>query len=89
MIVEFDKSFEKWLAKINDGIVLEKIEKAILQIEAAQSINQVHHIKKLSGFQNYYRIKLGSYRMGFERISKTTIRLIIVDKRKDIYKRFP
>ena len=30
MIVEFDKSFEKWVSNISDEIVLKKVEQAIL-----------------------------------------------------------
>lgn len=47
MNVEFDKSFEKWLSKINDKSLLRKIEKVILQMEAVQSLNQVPNIKKI------------------------------------------
>ena len=37
----------------------------------------------------YYRYRLGDYRIGIEQISKSTIRLIIIAHRKDIYNIFP
>ena len=40
-------------------------------------------------FSKYYRIKMGDYRLGFERINSLKIRFIIVEHRKDIYKKFP
>jgi mRNA interferase RelE/StbE len=89
MKVEFDKSFEKWLSKISDKTLLMKIEKAILQIESAQTLEEISNLKKLTGYKNYFRIQIGSHRLGFELIRKSTIRLIIIADRKDIYKRFP
>ena len=89
MIVEFDSAFAKWLSRVNEASVLIKIEKIILKAEEATSIQQIPNTKKLSGFKNYYRIKIGDYRLGFERINKTTIRFIIIANRKDIYKKFP
>ncbi len=89
MKVEFDKSFEKWLSKVNNKGVLKKIEDSILKAEAAKSLDQLPNIKKLNGFQSFYRIKIGSYRIGFELIKKSTIRFLIVADRKDVYKKFP
>jgi mRNA interferase RelE/StbE len=89
MTVEFDKSFERWLSKINNKAVFGRIEKAILQMESAESIDQIRNVKKLTGFKTYYRVKLGNHRIGFERINKSTIRLLIIADRKDIYKKFP
>ena len=89
MNVEFDKSFEKWLSRIKDKSLLGKIEKVILQLEAVQSLDQVANLKKLTGYKSYFRIQIGSHRVGFELVQKSTIRLIIITNRKDIYKRFP
>ena len=46
MIVEFDKSFSKSLNKINDHTILQKIEKIILELEKADSLNEIKSIKK-------------------------------------------
>lgn len=89
MVVEFDKSFEKSLGKIKDKTILPKIEKTITILEATSSLSVVSNIKKLSGFKNYYRLRIGDYRIGIEQISVNIIRLIIIAHRKDIYKTFP
>ncbi len=89
MIVEFDKSFIKSLTKIHDRKILERIANKILVLEKSQSLNEITNIKKLSGYLYYYRLRIGSYRLGFEQINQETIRLIIVARRKDIYKKFP
>ena len=89
MILEFDKSFDKSLDKIKDRVLLSRIENAILKAEKAGTIENIPNTKKLTGFSKYYRIKIGDYRLGFERINRETIRLIIVEHRKDIYRKFP
>lgn len=89
MIVEFDKSFDKSLDKIKDQSLFAKIDKVITLLESAKSLIEVANVKKMSGFRNYYRLRIGLYRIGIEQISKTTIRFIVVAHRKDIYKLFP
>jgi len=89
MIVEFDKSFSKSLDKIKNPSILQRTEKTILKLEKAYSLKDIKNLKKLSGFKNYYRIRVGDYRIGVEQIDNNTLRLIIIAHRKDIYKKFP
>jgi mRNA interferase RelE/StbE len=89
MKIEFDKSFLKSLDIINDNKLLNKIESTIISLENAKSINDISNIKKLIGFKNYYRIRIGDYRLGCELIEEQILRLIIISHRKNIYKKFP
>lgn len=89
MVVEFDNSFLKSLEKVKNPKLFSKVEKIILSLESTEQLNEVSSIKKLSGFKNYYRIKVGDYRLGIEKINKQTIRFILIAHRKDIYKKFP
>jgi len=89
MIVEFDKSFEKSIERITVPAVKKRIVTIIINLEKAESIREVSNIKKLVGFKNYYRIRFGDYRIGFELINIKKLRLIVVASRKDIYKVFP
>jgi mRNA interferase RelE/StbE len=89
MIVEFDKSFEKSIDRIRDNSIAPKIQKIIELLESAKSLNELSNIKKLSGYKTYYRFRLGDYRLGIEKINDTTIRLIIIAHRKNIYNLFP
>lgn len=89
MIVEFDKSFEKSLNKLQDKSIFPKIEKVISILEKTNSISELPNTKKLSGFKTYYRYRLGDYRIGIELITTTTIRIIVIAHRKDIYNIFP
>lgn len=89
MIIEFDKSFEKSLIKVKEKTLFDKIELLIKKIEKAEKISEIKNVKKLTGFKNYYRIRIGDFRLGFEKINDNTIRFITVARRKDIYSIFP
>ncbi|CAD5266939.1 MULTISPECIES: type II toxin-antitoxin system RelE/ParE family toxin [unclassified Imperialibacter] len=89
MTIEFDKSFAKSLDKIKNKSLYAKIEKLILELEKSDSIQDLASIKKLTGFKSYYRIRIGEYRIGLEKINENTFRFLIVAHRKDIYKLFP
>lgn len=47
-----------------------------------------YRIKSIQGFKNYYRIKLGNYRIGFKKENENIIFMRVLH-RKDIYKNFP
>ncbi len=89
MLVEFDKSFSKALDKFTDKQLQERIEKLIIKLEKVETLDEFPNFKKLVGHTNYFRIKIGVYRLGFERINGSTIRLITIAHRKDIYQKFP
>ncbi len=89
MNVEFDKSFEKSLDRIRVKALYQKIGRVVKECESADKIGNISNIKKLSGFRDYYRIRIGEYRMGFELMDENTIRFIIIAHRKDIYRYFP
>lgn len=88
MEVTFDKSFSKCLDKINNKQVLERTEKAIIKCEEADGLKQIPNLKKMVGYKNYYRIKIGDYRIGVE-IIDNVIDFIVVAPRGKIYKIFP
>lgn len=54
MIVEFDKSFEKSIARLKDQSLYPKIEKLIESVESVQFLSELSNVKKLSGYKNYF-----------------------------------
>lgn len=88
MIVKIDKSFEKDTDKIKDQDLLLDIADCIERLMDAENIKSIKNIKKLKGAHNFYRIRLGDYRLGIE-VKNKTIELIRILHRKDIYKYFP
>jgi mRNA interferase RelE/StbE len=49
---------------------------------------ELNGVRKMEGYSNYYRIKLGEYRLGVK-LEKSELELIRFLHRKDIYRRFP
>jgi len=88
MQVEFRKSFQKDLIKITDSKLLSKIRQVIEDIQEAENFNQVNQVKKLRGETNYYRIRVGSYRMGVK-VGQGVVCFIRILHRKEIYRYFP
>lgn len=52
------------------------------------SLETLGSAEKMSGFDNYYKIRFGEFRIGLVKTSKT-IELLRVLNRKEIYKFFP
>jgi mRNA interferase RelE/StbE len=86
--VEFRKSFEKDLGKIRDEDLLLKIKTVIEEVETAESLLNISNIKKLKADGNYYRIRVGDYRIGFAE-DEDMITFVRVLHRKEIYRYFP
>ena len=57
MIVEFDKSFYRTLIKLKNVTVLKKVERTITKLEAAQSLNDVLEVSKLTGYKKILQNK--------------------------------
>ncbi len=88
MIVTFNKKFAKDLQSINDSKLKSGIKEFILSLEGAANLEGISNIKRLRGFQNTYRYRIGDYRLGFY-YENSQIELVRVVKRSDIYKVFP
>lgn len=88
MKVEFKKSFEKDLSKIREAELLQRIQSVIEEIEAVDGLSDLTSIKKLKAEGNYYRIRLGDYRLGLS-VSEDTVVFVRVLHRKEIYRYFP
>ena len=87
MNIEIRKSFEKDAAKLPASL---KTQLAIIieHLESLKKLSDLSSCKKLAGFKNAYRIRLGNYRIGFF-FENETVELIRILNRKDIYRYFP
>jgi mRNA interferase RelE/StbE len=88
MIVEFRKSSEKDLLKILDAELFQRIQEAIEHVENAEKLNEVSNLKKLKGDGDYYRIRLGDYRIGIK-VNDGIVCFVRILHRKEIYRYFP
>lgn len=89
MNFRIEKSFDRDIDKINDKKLLKKLRTFISAIEGAETIHEMPHIKKIVGYNSFYRIKIDDYRLGIEAVSNKEVVFIRFLHRKDIYRYFP
>lgn len=88
MELEFRESFLKDIDRLNEKGVKKKITAVILESKAASSLSEIRNLKKMEGSENYYRVRIGDYRIGVKLQDKTLVFLRCLH-RKDIYRYFP
>ena len=88
MNVQFRDSFSKDLRNIKNKDLLDRIREAIEHIENTQNLHDITNLKKLKGGSNYYRIRVGEYRIGLT-IENDTVAFVRCLNRKEIYRYFP
>ncbi len=88
MNVSFRSSFAKDLNRIRDKHLLRRVREAIDDVEHAQSINDLPNLKKLKSSKNYYRLRIGDYRIGLA-VEDDALVFVRVLNRKEIYRYFP
>jgi mRNA interferase RelE/StbE len=86
--VEFNESFLKDLKSVKDKSVLAKVKTTIESVESADKLDQIIHLKKLRGSREYFRIRIGDFRLGLK-LEDDTLIFIRFLNRKDIYRFFP
>lgn len=88
MKIEFTNSFVKDLKVINDKSLKNRVKKIISEIELSDSLQSILYVKYLADSRNYYRIRVGDFRIGIK-VENDIVIFIRLLHRKDIYKRFP
>jgi mRNA interferase RelE/StbE len=88
MQIEITRKFGKQIEKCQDYSVRARLSKAIDNILKAEHLSEIKNIKKLKGHNNFYRLKIGDYRIGLVFRDNTVI-FAAFDHRSDIYKYFP
>jgi mRNA interferase RelE/StbE len=88
MKTAFKASFLKAIKKINSDQLKVDIANAILNVESAESLRQISQLKKLKGYKQYYRIRIGDYRIGIK-IEAEIVNFVVIDHRKNLYRIFP
>jgi mRNA interferase RelE/StbE len=85
----YSKAFGKDLESIahNPGMK-KRLLKLIEKLKTTGSPDELHGLKKIEGYESYYRLRIGDYRLGIK-ISSNTLQLIRFLHRRDIYRRFP
>lgn len=89
MDILYGKRFSKDIETIRDNqIIKAHLLKTIEEIKQTQIFAQIRSVKKIKGYSEYYRIKIGDYRLGLKKV-ENRVELLRFMHRKDIYRRFP
>lgn len=88
MKVQFRNSFLKDIKGLSGKTLKKRVKAAIMEVEAARSLQEVSSIKKLKGSPNYYRLRIGDYRIALicEGEDVTFVRCL---HRREIYRYLP
>ena len=92
MNFEISKAFQKSY-RLKDEQLAAAILSVIDEINHAEQLSDITHLKKLKGYQTAYRIRVGSYRIGVfiepDTSGQLSVTLSAFSHRKGIYKKFP
>lgn len=89
MRLRYAKSFEKDIEDVRHNAETRRRLAAVIQhLKTIGSFRELHGIRKIEGYENYYRLRVGDYRLGIKLVNDV-IELIRFLHRKEIYRRFP
>ena len=88
MNVLFESSFFRDLKRVKDRRLRQKVWKIIEDVKAAPDLRHIPNLTKLRGHADYYRIRVGEYRIGLEIVGDTVIFVRFLHRR-DLYRYFP
>ncbi len=88
MKVGFRSSFARDLRAIRDRTRLARIQAVVESVEQAESLSSIANVTKLQGGANFYRIRVGDYRIGILTELETVVFVRCLNRR-DIYRYFP
>ncbi len=88
MRIEITHKFQKQLNECNDKRIRSKVANIIQDVILINSMVGFNNLKKLTGYKNSYRIRVGNYRIGIV-IDHDVVIFAAFDHRSAIYKYFP
>jgi mRNA interferase RelE/StbE len=88
MNVKFESRFEKDLKLVNNRNLLTRLKQIIVTFKQAESLGEINNLRKMQGYDSFYRIHISDYRVGIEVLENEVIFVRFLH-RKDIYKFFP
>ena len=77
MELEFRDAFLKDLKRIKDAAMRKKVAAVISDAKNIASLLELKNVKKLEGNVDYYRIRIGDYRIGVKLQEKTLFSCVV------------
>jgi len=88
MRVRFRRSFARDLKAIHDDALLDRVQHVIEAVEEARSLKEVTGVAKLAGTSEFYRVRVGEFRIGLA-IEGDEVEFVRCLHRREIYRYFP
>lgn len=87
MKYDYENSYLRDAKKLPESL-REPLQNVILSVKEAKTLKDIPNLKKLSGYNNVYRIRIGDYRIGLY-IEGDILIFARILPRKEIYRFFP
>ena len=88
-VIPTDKFIEHLEKLKKDVLTIERAEKAVAKLRAANSLREISNIKSMQGHPDFYRFRFGDFRIGFRLVDANTIKLLTIEHRSVFYRDFP
>jgi mRNA interferase RelE/StbE len=88
MRVKYNKKFLKELSKLPNKYAKNIEDFVFDELPNYENIELIGKVEKMRGYQGYYKVRFGNYRVGIKKIGNEII-IATVQKRGAIYKFFP
>ena len=88
MKVAYEAAFLRDLKRVRSKKVRRRVQRVIEEVKKASAPHEILGLTKLRGYEAFYRIRVGDYRIGIEMVDDTVIFVRFLHRR-DIYRYFP
>ena len=89
MKILYTKKFYKDLDRIvHDESLKKRLFHLLQELQQMSSLAEMKDIRKIQGYEVYFRIRMGDYRVGVK-VTQDGVEMLRFLHRKDIYKNFP
>ncbi|RKY64173.1 MAG: type II toxin-antitoxin system RelE/ParE family toxin [Candidatus Latescibacterota bacterium] len=88
MKVVYEAAFLRDLKRVRSKKVRRRVQQVIEEVKKASAPHEILGLTKLRGYETFYRIRVGDYRIGIEIVDDTVIFVRFLHRR-DIYRYFP
>ena len=88
MEIRFRPRFNRELARIRNPNLRRRVGRAIEDVKTSATVSEIPGIRRLSASGNFYRIRVGHYRIGVE-VEDDVVILARFGHRREFYRSFP
>ena len=88
MQIEYDGRFTRDLRRVRNQQIFARVQRKIEELKAVSSLGDVTGVEKLRSSRNFYRIRIGVYRLGLE-LEVNKVKLVRFRHRREFYRSYP